>query len=208
MSYSSKLDLMKKGYKLCFILSGLFIFNLQCAFAQNVGINNTNPRSTLDVTGSIGFSIRSVSASTTLTSTDATVLASPGITLTLPASSSVARREILIVYNGSYGGSAITIKPAGTDNIFSNSITYSSASGILLNIGSLDMQTDGSGNWYCTMNAGAQGGSNWLVTGNAGTTSSNFLGTTDNIGLDIRTNNTRRIHKFHFKQRCHFCRKR
>jgi len=37
-------------------------------------------------------------------------------------------------------------------------------------------------------------GTNWSLTGNGGTTaSSNFLGTTDNVGFKVRTNNTQRV---------------
>ena len=37
------------------------------------------------------------------------------------------------------------------------------------------------------------GGSGWLITGNSGTTSSNFIGTTDNVGFRVRTNNIQRL---------------
>src|SRR5580698_7204702 len=122
------------------IISGLFLLLIiENAFSQNVGVNNTNPLSTLDVTGSFGNNIRSVTSSATLTSTDATILASPGVTLTLPVSNTVTRREILIVYNGSSGGTSVIVKPAGTDHIISNNISYAAASGITLNTGSLDM---------------------------------------------------------------------
>jgi hypothetical protein len=41
---------------------------------------------------------------------------------------------------------------------------------------------------------GAAGGKDWTLTGNAGTnTTSNFLGSTDNVGVAFRTNNTERM---------------
>jgi hypothetical protein len=39
----------------------------------------------------------------------------------------------------------------------------------------------------------ATAGNSWLLNGNAGTTTSNFLGTTDNLPLNFRTNNLQRL---------------
>ena len=53
------------------------------------------------------------------------------------------------------------------------------------------LQTDGSGNvTFATLTAS----NDWSITGNTGTDSStNFIGTTDNVDLNFRTNNTRRM---------------
>jgi hypothetical protein len=189
-----KNHLLKKVILRRYGIAIFLLLNLQIVSAQNVGINNTSPKSTLDVNGSFGNSIRNVTATATLTSTDATILASGGITLTLPSSSGNDRRVILVVYNSSYGGSAVTIKPAGTDDIISNNVTYTSSAGMLLYLGSVEFQNDGSGNWYCTINSGAQTGNGWLLTGNSGTTAgTNFIGTTDAIDLVVKTNNTEKM---------------
>ncbi len=41
--------------------------------------------------------------------------------------------------------------------------------------------------------SGGSGGKDWSILGNAGTTSTNFLGTTDNVSLRFRTNNTQNM---------------
>ena len=63
--------------------------------------------------------------------------------------------------------------------------------------GDLTIVTAGSTGQVLTQTAGGpawQTGGFWGLTGNAGTVAgTNFVGTTDNIGLDFRTNNTNRI---------------
>lgn len=46
----------------------------------------------------------------------------------------------------------------------------------------------------CLTGAGSLNAQSWLTTGNAGTTSSNYIGTSDNAPLRIRTNNVDRIY--------------
>ena len=53
--------------------------------------------------------------------------------------------------------------------------------------------TDANGN-VSTRDANTlAGGNGWLLTGNAGTTAANFLGTTDNQSMSVRTNNINRL---------------
>jgi hypothetical protein len=64
--------------------------------------------------------------------------------------------------------------------------------------GLLVYQTDGSKGFYYYTNSAwtslAAGAAAWLLTGNAGTTSNtNFLGTTDNVSLRLRSNNIERM---------------
>ncbi|MCS7073548.1 MAG: hypothetical protein NZ108_03685 [Bacteroidia bacterium] len=61
--------------------------------------------------------------------------------------------------------------------------------------GLLVYQTDGAaGFWYFNGTTWVNLTNNWMLTGNAGTNpTTNFIGTTDNVGFSVRTNNTERI---------------
>jgi hypothetical protein len=144
--------------------------------AQNVGVNNTNPQSTFDISGSFGNAITTVSSATTIDDTYGTILATPSsaFTITLPSVSTSRRRIYRIVYNGTSGGNTITIKGNASDNIIVGS---TSANTITLSSGSVTLQSDGS-NWYSLQNTVTSNA--WLLTGNGGTSAgTNFIGTTD-----------------------------
>src|ERR1019366_9567876 len=85
---------------------------------QNIGIGTNTPQSKLDINGSIGSAVNTVSGATTLDATYSAVIATPSsaYTITLPAAASSARRVYTIVYNGTAGGNTITIKSGDGSN--------------------------------------------------------------------------------------------
>ena len=101
------------------------------------GINNFSPVSTLDVVGSNGKSITTVTGNTTLDATHHTVIITSGTpTITLPAASGVTRREYRLV---NQTGSAVTISTY-KDFAGSDATTISANS-------SMTFQSNGT-NWY------------------------------------------------------------
>ncbi len=110
------------------------------------GINNASPKSTLDVTGSIGTAITTISGATTLTTANSTVIATPGsaYTITLPAVATCAGRNYNIVYGGNPNINTITIKGNAAENIVWNNVASNTYA---LNSGTLQLQNDGT-KWY------------------------------------------------------------
>lgn len=82
---------------------------------------------------------------------------------------------------------ALTIYKSGIINI-NDAFDLPNADGTIGQV----LTTNGSG--QVTWQAAGSAAAGWGLTGNAGTNAStNFLGTTDNIGLNLRTNNTNRL---------------
>lgn len=79
---------------LALLLSGMPLVQ-----AQNVGINTTNPQSNLEVNGSLGNKVTTVTGNTTLDATHNVVVCNNGATainITLPAVSGIAGRTYMI----------------------------------------------------------------------------------------------------------------
>lgn len=144
----------------------------------NVGVNSTNPKSTLDVNGSFGSAVTTLtSGSLTLTSSHSTILASAGTSITLPTCSTTVRRVYTIVYNAA-SGSPVTIAPNSADNIWSAGASVgTSGSPLSLSSGTITLQSDGnaSGKWYVVGSTSASSGS----TSGGGPT---VGGSTDGLG--------------------------
>ncbi|MFM6943682.1 MAG: beta strand repeat-containing protein, partial [Bacteroidota bacterium] len=154
-------------------------------YAQ-VGIGTTSPVSTLDVRGSASFNTRSVTATTTLTSTDHTIIYSGTAigTLTLPSAAACAGREIWIKNASTY---VVTIATSSSQTIDGNS-TWSIPS----QYETVLFMSDGT-NWIVKQQATPSNGSpDWKQGGNAQTAAKNF-GTTSAYDLPVITNNTERM---------------
>ncbi|MCW3126347.1 MAG: hypothetical protein JWO03_2005 [Bacteroidetes bacterium] len=154
------------------IFLGLFSgFISSSLYAQNVGVGTNSPVSKLDVTGSLGTAIQTVSGATTLDATYSTILATPGsaYTITLPAVATSTRRVYQIVYNGTAGGNTITIKGNAAENITIGGI---SSNTFLLTGGSVTLQSSGSA-WFITTSATTVG----TVTGVSVATANGLAGT-------------------------------
>ncbi|CAM1373004.1 hypothetical protein [Tenacibaculum xiamenense] len=73
--------------------------------------------------------------------------------------------------------------PQVTNNTEMNSITGAQEGSMVYNVAQKGIYIFNGTNWVSTS------GNNWLITGNNGTTSSNFLGTTNDVKMQIRSNN-------------------
>jgi hypothetical protein len=154
-------------------------------FAQ-VGIGTTSPVSTLDVRGSASFNTRSITATTTLTSTDHTIIytGTAIATLTLPSASTCSGREIWIKNTTSY---AVTIATTSSQTIDGNS-TWSIPS----QYETVLFMSNGT-NWIVKQQVTPSNGSpDWKQGGNTQTAVKN-LGTTGAYDLPIITNNAERM---------------
>ncbi|SIQ96803.1 hypothetical protein SAMN05880574_1412 [Chryseobacterium sp. RU37D] len=151
-------------------------------YAQNgnVGINTTTPQTTLDVNGAItnretvvAVSGNAATVPSNVSQVRLTGAATAAVAITAPAAPNAGQR--LIIYNNTTGGFGATLNGFTITNGQAMEFTYSN------------------GGWRAT-NGGASFGSNWMLTGNSGTSpSTNFLGTTDNQDMVIRTNNTEKM---------------
>ena len=143
----------------------LVILFATTATAQNVGVGTNSPASKLDVTGSFGTAVTTATTSVTLDGTYSTIMASAGITLTLPTAASAPRRIYTIVFNAS-SGTAVTIARSGSDNISNAGATSTSYS---LSSGSVTLQSDGVSKWYATVTP-LTSGSTLPISGGTGIT--------------------------------------
>ncbi|HWV65450.1 hypothetical protein [Chitinophaga sp.] len=173
---------MKKNLLL---LSGvlLFISTAMQAQAGNVGINTTTPGTTLDVNGAItnretavAVAANAATIPANVTQIQLTGSATATIAITAPAAPNAGQR--LVIYNNTGGGFGATINGFTINNGQAMEFAYSN------------------GNWRA-MNNGTGALPNtipWNTLGNAGTDpANNFVGTTDNQGLALRTNNTEKV---------------
>jgi hypothetical protein len=105
-------SLTKKITKL-FIISILSSFS---AYAQ-VGVGTTDPKSTFEVQGSVGYKVSTITSSTTLDDTYNVVLCNNGAyTVTLPSASANAGR-VYQIKNIDAQGDDITIDGNGSETI-------------------------------------------------------------------------------------------
>ena len=172
---------------------GIFFFLLALqANAQNgVGINTTSPVSTLDVNGSVGSKINTITANTTLDDTYSNVVCNntTTITITLPLANTCSGR----MYN---------IKKINTGNVNvvrgGTNLIDGSTSWLLDDPYEVAMfVSDGSSSWAVmsqitpVVKTTTTGGS-WNQGGNA-LTSEKALGVTSNFALPFITNNAERM---------------
>lgn len=175
-------------YALTFTMS-FFVTGL---IAQNgVGINTTSPVSTLDVNGSVGSKITTITASTTLDDTYSNVVCNntTAIVITLPLANTCQGR----VYNIKKVNSGnVTVSRSGTNTIDGGT------SWLLDDPYEVAMfVSDGNASWAVmsqitpVVKTSTTGGA-WNQGGNA-LTSEKTLGLTSNYALPFITNNTERM---------------
>src|ERR1043165_2844320 len=138
--------------------------NSKVGINSSAGTIGTNPpQSTLDLSGSLGTAIANISSNATLDGTQSTIIATPGITLTLPTIASSTRRIYTIIYNGAPGGSAVTVAGNGAETIVvaGNAGTNT----IPLTAGTLVLQNNGT-KWYASTQAPSSGSGSYVQNNN------------------------------------------
>jgi len=154
--------------------------------SAQVGIGTTDPKSTFEVNGSVGQKVNTVSASVTLDDTYGIVICNNGstaITLTLPNVTLCTGRVYTIKRNAS---STANVTIAGTIDSVTNLILAKAGEAVTLFSNGTE--------WKVTSTNNSSLSSDWNLTGNAGTNpATNFVGTTDEKELVLKTNNTSRI---------------
>lgn len=174
----------KKGI-LTVLVVLFFLITCFAGRAQNgVGINTVTPQSNFEVNGSVGQTVTTVTASTTLDATQSIVICNNGataITITLPDVTLCSGR----IYN-------IKKNATSTSNITINGTIDGVSNLILKNAGEAVTLFSNGTEWKTMSNYNSP--SDWKVTGNAGTDSTiNFIGTTDAEALALKTNGSTRV---------------
>ncbi len=176
-----------------FITSAIALILTGTASAQ-VGIGTTTPNSMLDLRGSLSTNYRSITASTTATTTDNTIVftGSSAATVTLPTAVSIGGRAYWIKNaSATIPAPVLTIATTSSQTIDGNTTwTLDENNEIICVI------SDGS-NWYVlnqdvAVPKTATTGGPWLQGGNRVTTSKS-LGTISNFDLPFITNNTEKM---------------
>jgi hypothetical protein len=189
----------------------IFAIFIACAssttllFAQNVGIRmpqGTLPNTTLDVNGSFSFR-EGVARNITTTTTNDLVVDSMSfyrITTSLTAPFTITgftngqNGRLLNLYNATAYNMTLAHQ---TGSAAANQIITGTGANMVIGAGgTITLQYNPTlSKWVCTASVGTVTSSNnWALTGNASTNSTtHFLGTTDNIGLVLRTNNAERM---------------
>jgi len=154
-----------------------------------LGILTSNPESNLEVNGSFGKKVTSITGNTTLNDTHGTIVCNTNAaTVTLPSAANSGAR-VYEIKRAVGNTNNITIIVAGGGTI-DGATPY-----ILSNAGqSVTVFSDGT-NWLKRDGSNeAVTGNGWDLAGNALTNAaSNFIGTTDNIDLVFRSNNAERM---------------
>ncbi|WP_312089301.1 hypothetical protein [Chryseobacterium sp.] len=154
----------------------LLIFNLlPLVFYAQVGINTTNPTQTLDVNGSLR--VRGITQVGSAAAAKDSIMAfdSDGVVKYISANSIASSADpgsVKVATNSTLSGDGSTSNPLGIAQqgaIANQVLTWNGTS------------------WIPANQAGA---SNWLLTGNSNATSSNFLGTINDVPMSIKSNNT------------------
>ncbi|SDQ10800.1 hypothetical protein SAMN05421664_0519 [Chryseobacterium soldanellicola] len=146
-----------------------------------VGINTTTPGTTLDVNGAITNRETAVAVASNAGTVPANVsqvrltgAATANVVITAPAAPNAGQR--LIIYNNTTGGFGASLNGFTIANGQAMEFAYSN------------------GGWRATNGGAAVAGTDWSVLGNTGTLpANNFLGTSDNQDMVIRTNNTEKM---------------
>ncbi|MDW8225658.1 MAG: hypothetical protein RMK93_06525, partial [Bacteroidota bacterium] len=143
---------------------------------------------------SFGFSGQSSTTQTNL-STNSNIAAFVDVDLWLYNRSNTARQlRFYVPTTDATGNAPYTAFRASSSQTTTISYVLPPTLTATTTVGAGLLQTDGSGNLSWVSPSAVVGGSGWALTGNAGTNPGvNFLGTTDNQPLVIRTNNTERL---------------
>lgn len=162
-----------------------FLISCFASKAQNgVGINTITPQSNFEVNGSVGQTVTTVTASTTLDATQSIVICNntaTAINITLPDVTLCSGR----IYN-------IKKNATSTANITINGTIDGVSNLILKNAGEAVTLFSNGTEWKTMSNYNSP--SDWKVTGNAGTDSTiNFIGTADAEALVLKTNGSTRV---------------
>lgn len=164
------------------ILILLLFFTLIDLKAQNgVGVNTITPKSSFEVSGSVGKKVTVTTTGMTLDETNGTVVCnnSIAIAITLPTASTCAARVYEI--KRTVTSSANVTVTATIDGVVNYILTQAGQSITVFSDGTNWLKRDG------------QGG-DWSLNGNAGTVAgTNFLGTTDAIDFVVKTSGTERM---------------
>lgn len=151
-----------------------------------VGIATTNPLSTLEVNGSFGQKVNTITSNTTLDDTYGIVVCNNGstpITVTLPDVTLCTGRVYTLKRIAS---STANVTIAGVIDGVTNLVLAKAGEAVTL-------FSNGS-EWKAASANNSSLSSGWNLTGNAGTTpGTNFVGTTDAKDLVLKTNNTSRV---------------
>ena len=184
----------------------LFLSNFMTLSAQNMGIRmteGTTPSTTLDINGSVAF--REAAPLALLNGTNNNVqldsmsfyrITAPTQAFNISGFANGTNGRMLILYNTT--SQIMTLNHQNANSIASNRMIISTLSNLEIGTnGSVTLRySSGLSRWLVTAFTGASSNSLnvWALTGNGNTnTSSNFVGTIDNIALNFRTNNTERV---------------
>ncbi|MBK8825436.1 MAG: hypothetical protein IPO26_01735 [Saprospiraceae bacterium] len=185
-----------------------FFSGLLCIYGQNIGINNTDPQSALDINGDLRLRTKTitlpigVSHDVDLVTDKAAVYNFDGGALDgaiISGFTGGVDGRIVTIFNN--GNSAIQLYHEASGSLTSNRImTGTGNNAVIYQNGSVTMRYDGQKmRWTIVSNNYTDGlsatitptGNAWSINGNVGTDSlTNFLGTLDNKPLQFRVNNT------------------
>lgn len=159
---------MKKLSLICFSISSLF------AWSQKVGVKTTSPTETLDINGSLR--VRGINLTGTTALKDRIMVFENDGVVKYVTSSAIIRQMPLGFFGLNTASSLV-----GNGNVANP-----------LGIASLSANTNQALGWDGTkwLPVDQLSSSNWLFVGNSNTTSTNLLGTINDISMSIRSNNT------------------
>lgn len=161
------------------------MFSFNSAHSQNgVGVNTNNPKSNFEVNGSVGQTVTTITNNITLDESQSIVICNNGsnpITVTLPTVSLCSGRIYTIKKSATT--TAIVVVSGTIDGGTNLTLSETSESVTLFSNGT---------EWKVMNNFNSPFA--WKTTGNLGTDSAtNFIGTTDAMGFNIKTNDTTRL---------------
>jgi hypothetical protein len=165
------------------------------ANSQGVGINTLSPKSTLDINGSTGYKIDTITSSMVLDSMKCFVVGknASNILLTLPTANKMKGRYYCIK---KMGAGNVTVMPSSGNSIEGNSMISLSNTGQIASLIS-----DGNNKWIILSNAVVSNSitaassstssvAGWGLTGNTGVVDgTNFIGTTTSTPINFKVNN-------------------
>ena len=182
-----------------FTLGVALLLLCRCLPAQNVGINITSPQAALDVYGDVIFRTADlVVADGTTLSLDVNSnrfsfyrLAGPTADYTLAGISTGVEGRLITLFNRS--GFTLTLINEDATAITTERILTGTGTDLVVdNRAVVNLQYDGAEQRWIVIssNKTGSGSTGWALTGNAGINSaSQFIGTTNNEALVIRSNN-------------------
>ncbi|MBL7726152.1 MAG: hypothetical protein JNM68_00625 [Dinghuibacter sp.] len=179
----------------------LFFLAAQAAMAQNVGINNASPEGALDINGELILrSAELVAANGTTTALDVANnrfsyyrVSGPTANFRIAGITAGVEGRLVTLFNRS--GFVMQIGNSDAGALAANRIITGTGADLDIPDRALvSLQYDGAEQRWVVRShnlatGGGSGGSGWGLTGNSGTGSSNFIGTTDNQPLVIKSFN-------------------